>query len=166
MTKTATKTTRKKRGRPPLPPTEGKREVLTLRVTAELRQRLEGAASDSGRSMSQEAELRIDRSFSAEDERHASFGGQDRYRLAQWIAFSIQMAEDITGKRFRRDRETTNIAIAAITEMLQKLVPEAAGGLSDDYAAKLGKSLGADLVKLSKRKSEQEKRTSKAPIRK
>ena len=70
------------------------------------------------------------------------------------------MAEDVTGKRFRRDRETTNIAISAINEMLQKLVPEATGGLSDEYAAKLGKSLGAELVKLSKRKGEQDKRTN------
>ena len=149
---------KKKRGRPPLPPTEGKREVITLRVTGELRRRLNSAALETGRSMSQEAELRIEWSFQRDDDRHASFGGLDKYRLAQWISFSIQMAEDITGKRFRRDRETTNIAISAINEMLQKLVPEAAGGLSDEYAAKLGKTLGAELVKLSKRKGEQDKR--------
>ena len=151
---------KKKRGRPPLPPTEGKREVITLRVTGELRRRLESAASETGRSMSQEAELRIERSFQREDDQHANFGGPDRYRLAQWIAFSIQIAEDITDKRFRRDRKTTNIAVAAINEMLQKLVPEAAGALSDEYAAKLGKSLGAELIKLSKRKGEQDKRDS------
>ena len=150
---------RRKRGRPALLPTEGKREVISLRVTGELRQRLEAAASETGRSMSQEAELRIERSFQREDNLHSNFGGPDKYRLAQWIAFSIQMAEDITGKRFRRDRETTYIAISAINEMLQKLVPEAAGGLSDEYAAKLGKSLGADLAKLSKRKGEQDKRS-------
>ena len=153
----------KKRGRPPLPPTEGKRETLSLRVTAELRKRLEEGALVSGRSMSQEAELRIERSFQAADEQHTSFGGADRYRLARWMMLSIEMAEEITGKKFRRDRETTKIATAAITEMLEKLVPEAAGGLSDEYAAKLGKSLGADLAKMSRRMREQQERVEKAP---
>ena len=79
------------------------------------------------------------------------------------MMLSIEMAEEITGKKFRRDRETTKIATAAITEMLEKLVPEAAGGLSDEYAAKLGKSLGADLAKMSRRMREQQERVEKAP---
>jgi hypothetical protein len=41
----------------------GKRYPLNMRTTFEMRQRLEAAAKDSGRSLAQEAEFRIDRTF-------------------------------------------------------------------------------------------------------
>jgi hypothetical protein len=57
----------KRIGRPTKPPVEGERVPLGLRVTAEAKRKLEEAAIKSGRSISQEAELRIERSF--DDER-------------------------------------------------------------------------------------------------
>lgn len=45
----------------------GKRHPLNVRTTFETRQRLEKAAIDSGRSLTQEAEVRIERSFHSED---------------------------------------------------------------------------------------------------
>ena len=53
----------KRIGRPTKPPVEGERVPLGLRVTAEAKRKLEEAAIKSGRSISQEAELRIERSF-------------------------------------------------------------------------------------------------------
>lgn len=44
-------------------PNAGKRYPLNMRTTFELRRQLEGAASASGRSLAQEAELRIEHSF-------------------------------------------------------------------------------------------------------
>src|SRR5258708_14064315 len=41
----------------------GKRYPLNMRTTFEMRQRLEAAAKDSGRSLAQKAEFRIDRTF-------------------------------------------------------------------------------------------------------
>jgi hypothetical protein len=52
-----------KRGRP----TVGLRVPLSLRVTPEFKERLDAAAEQSGRSQSQEAELRLERSFDRQD---------------------------------------------------------------------------------------------------
>lgn len=59
--------TSKKRGRPTKTAIPGDRASLGLRVTADLKSRLEQAAEASGRSQSQEAELRLERSFEKED---------------------------------------------------------------------------------------------------
>ena len=150
----ASKTTRKrKRGRPPLPRTEGKRSAIGLRATAELRKRLEEAAKASGRSLSQEAELRLERTFLQEEIEHASFGGPARYRLMKWLAFSLGLVEDVTGKSWEKDRETFKTGLAAITAILERLTPKKAGGLSDEVAEKLGKQLGQDIVKAATRLS-------------
>jgi TraY domain len=53
----------KRIGRPTKPPTEGERVSLGLRVTADVKRKLDEAAAKSGRSQSQEAELRLERSF-------------------------------------------------------------------------------------------------------
>lgn len=57
---------RKRLGRPMKPPTPGERTPLGLRVTAETKRKLEAAAIESGRSLSQEAELRLEQSFERE----------------------------------------------------------------------------------------------------
>ena len=137
---------RKKRGRPALPPGEGKRSAVGLRVTAALRKRLERAAETSGRSMSQEAEIRLERSFLEEDAEYKAFGGEDRYRLMKWLALSIQIAEDVTGKNWRRDKETFQMGFAAVTTMIERLTPRSAGELSDEAAERLGKDLGYRLL--------------------
>jgi hypothetical protein len=59
---------RKKIGAPPTrEPRPGERFQLGVRVTPEAKRRLEKAAASSGRSISQEAELRLERSFDRED---------------------------------------------------------------------------------------------------
>jgi hypothetical protein len=45
-----------------------KRYPLNMRTTKEIRERLEGAAAKSGRSLAQEVEYRLERSFAKEDE--------------------------------------------------------------------------------------------------
>jgi hypothetical protein len=54
-------------GRPTKPPVEGERVSLGLRVTADIKRRLEAAAIKKGRSISQEAELRIEQSLRADN---------------------------------------------------------------------------------------------------
>ena len=56
--------------RPPLEVEKGKRHPLNMRATRELRGKIEAAAWRSGRSMTQEVEYRLERSFwEEEDER-------------------------------------------------------------------------------------------------
>jgi hypothetical protein len=56
-----------KPNRGPGRPTVGKRVPLGLRVTPELKRRLDAAAEQSGRSQSQEAEFRLEHSFDHQD---------------------------------------------------------------------------------------------------
>lgn len=55
--------TQKKRGRPPKPPAERRSANITFRTPGGLRERLEGAAKISGRSVSEEVVYRLERSF-------------------------------------------------------------------------------------------------------
>ena len=57
------KPTKKRIGRPTKPPAPGERVPLGLRVTPEMKRRLEAAATKKGRSLSQEVELRLERSL-------------------------------------------------------------------------------------------------------
>jgi len=54
-------------GRQPLGPFAGKHKTFTTRITPETRARLDAAAAESGRSLSQEIELRLERSFQTAD---------------------------------------------------------------------------------------------------
>jgi hypothetical protein len=53
-------------GRPIEPARPGERATLTLRVTADIKSRLEAEAVKTGRSLSQEAETRLEKTFDAE----------------------------------------------------------------------------------------------------
>jgi hypothetical protein len=53
-------------GRPIEPARPGERATLTLRVTADIKSRLEAEATKNARSLSQEAELRLEMSFDRE----------------------------------------------------------------------------------------------------
>jgi hypothetical protein len=59
-------TTLKRVGRPMKPPVPGKRTTLSLMVSPKVKQRIDGAARAEGRSQSQEAERRIEMSYSYE----------------------------------------------------------------------------------------------------
>lgn len=63
----ATKKTRAKPGAKPQGPYEGKSKTITTRITPLTRRRLEEAAESAGRSLSQEIEFRLERSFDRED---------------------------------------------------------------------------------------------------
>ena len=60
-------TATKKMGRPTLPKDQRRGASMGFRPTPEIRQRLEAAAQENGRSMSQEIEHRLERSFIMED---------------------------------------------------------------------------------------------------
>jgi hypothetical protein len=53
----------KRPGRPRVEPEDGERVPLSFRITPELKRLLDAAADASGRSQSQEAELRLEKSF-------------------------------------------------------------------------------------------------------
>jgi len=72
----------KRPGRPTKTPITGERVSLGLRVTADAKRRLDKAAVRSGRSQSQEAELRLEQSFELE----RRFGGPEMVAIANLMA--------------------------------------------------------------------------------
>jgi hypothetical protein len=58
---------RKRMGRPLKAPEPGKRMSLGLKVTPQIKEKLDRAARENGRTQSQEAEIRLEQSFNAED---------------------------------------------------------------------------------------------------
>lgn len=97
---------RKKRGRPRLPESEGKRHVIAFRATTQLREQLEHAAKLSGRSLSQEAEFRLELSFRDEEARFEAFGGKTNYDTMQTLAGFVRQVELKTGKSWLSDWQT------------------------------------------------------------
>jgi hypothetical protein len=73
-------------GRPQRKPKPGERVPLGLRVTPQMKVRLDKAAEQSGRSQSQEAEFRLQQSFSNEDAVTAALGGPELRPIATIMA--------------------------------------------------------------------------------
>ena len=81
-----------------LPPGEGKRTPLNMRTTRELRERLEREAADSGRSLAQEVEVRLERSFRDEDALIKAFGGRKTYAVLRVMGSVAAQIQTRTGK--------------------------------------------------------------------
>ncbi len=76
-----------------LPPGEGKRMPLNMRTTRELRDKLERNTADSGRSLAQEVEYRLERSFLLDDAKFDDFGGKEKYELTKRFAVEANRLE-------------------------------------------------------------------------
>jgi len=108
------------RGRPSLPKGEGKRHAIGLRVTAGLRHSLEAAVTASGRSLSQEAEFRLEQSFRDE----AAYGGRELAGLFRMMAGAAAMIEARRdGKKWSEDYETGMAARAAWQSLIRHAIP-------------------------------------------
>ena len=139
MPRTAQKKPRKP-GPPPHGPFEEKRKTLTTRITQELRERLEGAAEKTGRSLSQEIELRLEHSFALDSERYALFGGMVLYRVMALLATVINLVEEQTGKKWTKDPRTYAEVKDAIQVFFERFRPEAARGLHGVFATSIGRT--------------------------
>jgi len=78
----------KRLGRPLKAPRPGERVALGLKVTAEIKQRLDEAARKSGRTQSQQAELMIERAFFEE----SALGGPEVRQLVDLMASAFAFA--------------------------------------------------------------------------
>ena len=92
----------KRRGRPPLPPEQLRRVPVQFRTTQSFRTKLEHAAEESGRSLAQEAEFRLERSF----EREQIAGSPEWYGTAILLVRLAQAVERRTGKSAFEDWKT------------------------------------------------------------
>lgn len=119
---------RKKPGAKPKGPYEQKIRTLTTRITERTRIKLENAASMSGRSLSQEIELRLNRSLDQDDVRYQDFGGENQYRMCRIfadIANSIKLgafAEE--GRDWTNSKGLFAAALAAWKAVIEKMLRE------------------------------------------
>jgi hypothetical protein len=113
-------TSEKFRGKPgpkPRGPYEGKRETITTRITPGTRQKLDQAAEAADRSLSQEIELRLERSFDRED----GLGG---HRTAAVLRRLAHLAEASTGDKHWLDDDGTFHAVLDLWQReLRKMTP-------------------------------------------
>ncbi|QGY03575.1 hypothetical protein MMSR116_18035 [Methylobacterium mesophilicum SR1.6/6] len=86
---------------------ENKRSPLNMRTTAKLRDALEREASKADRSLAQEVEARLERSFQ-EDELLAAFIGDQTHSqlLVRVLAATVRRVEALRGDRFVDSPET------------------------------------------------------------
>ncbi len=100
-----------------------------------MRDRLEAAATASGRSLAQEVEFRLEASLSNEkkdelthqvlmDNIYEQFGGRDIYSLMELLARAIRYVEQETGKSWLNDNETDDQVQVAWNAILRRFGPE------------------------------------------
>ncbi len=117
-----------KRGRPPKPAEDVKAKNLTFRTRGALRDQLEEAANDAGRSISEEVEYRLIRSFDRVDE---EFGSAALYGIMKAAAISMQVTgESAMGARLDAatawldDPYAYDQAVKAAQKILEAFRPE------------------------------------------
>ena len=132
----------RKRGRPPLPPGEGKKVPLNMRTTREIRTRLEDAAKASGRSLAHEVEYRLDQTFREEDTRkavqgaiHMAFGGPEGFDLALKFSIAVQTAESIVGTPITKNKDALQVAVLLVSQVLAKAGPKLRKGTLGELIA-------------------------------
>lgn len=134
---------RKRAGRPVNPTEPGKRYPLGLKVTAEMKDRIDKAAKRTGRTQSQEAELRLELSFLIDTETASSPKLMAIGRLVP-TAFGIAGARaaaerghpDWTPAEWMQNDCCYKSAMAAVWEVLESLAPGAQRPNLDDDSVK------------------------------
>jgi hypothetical protein len=124
----------KRIGRPTKAGKEGEKSALGVRASAELKQRLIHAAERNGRSLSQEAEMRLERSFSEE----RGWGGPAIQHMAYLMASTFALAGsraahakqhgDWTPEEWIHEPYCYEAAVAAVMDRLLSERPEGLDG--------------------------------------
>jgi len=90
----------------------GKRRTHTIRLREEVRKKLMAVSRESGLSMSEEAERRIE----------ASFGTVDQ--LATLLGHIIRMGQALTGRPWEEDRYTRELCFGLIVQRLGTMMDD------------------------------------------
>ena len=120
-------------------------QSLNLKTTQELRDRLEAAASASGRALTHEVEARLNRTFDFD----YLLGDNETALVLRTIATAIQRFEKASGRAWVRDSETQERVHEAVSKMVDVLMavrPEV-----DDRIKRTGPGLPVDFSDLEQR---------------
>jgi hypothetical protein len=165
-------------GRPRKYPVEGKRQNLTFRLGEDTRRRLLEASSQRGRSLSEEIELRIEKSFETpelignvvQSTLASFFGGEHTAKIVQLVAVAIMLVERETGKKWMDDYFTKWHAKEAVHQIVETLLhadrplrAEEVPKVNDprltwrpDFGRNLGRTLAASEAALHRNATEAE----------
>jgi hypothetical protein len=127
--------------RKPGRPSKGKRGNFTFRVTEKLRNQLVAGAEESGLSVSEEIERRLDESFNSAGIVAQVLGGPHNSALILTIASAIRTVESLSGKKWNEDHGTNLAMRTAVSGVLDfvKTPSEVADDASNSkYGAFLG----------------------------
>jgi hypothetical protein len=102
----------KRKGRPPLPEGEKASINLTMRIRPEMSERLKKASAISGRSISAEAEQRLNESF---DE-------GPNVQVMRAVRNAIEVFERTSGKKWFEDESTSMLALNAAMAVLRAIM--------------------------------------------
>ncbi len=107
----------------------GKRGAPTgFRPTPSLRSALEESSENNGRSLSQEIESRLERSFAIDDHVTTQFGGPEKYQVFRMLSAASETIQFRTGKSWLADEDTaTSVNMAwqiLIDDLLPSMSPE------------------------------------------
>lgn len=126
------------RGRPRLKEADKRSEPVGVRLTKAVRQKLESArrSSDGDRTLSQEIEIRLRRSFELDEELMKRFGSPGAYAFVRLIAEGIKGIEEICShnkagsaandegrRQWLQDRFTFEQVVLMINELLPYFRP-------------------------------------------
>jgi hypothetical protein len=122
-------------GKGPRPKGEyaGKSSVFSTRIRPDLRKRLEKAAKTSGRSLSQEVEHRLRRSFVEDDKIADAFGDRRTYRLMRLMSDAIQLSQN-NAENWLDDPYRFRVALAAMRSVVEAIQPDTPSRDVVDYA--------------------------------
>jgi hypothetical protein len=113
-------------GKGPRPKGEyaGKSSVFSTRIRPDLRKSLERAAKSSGRSLSQEVEHRLRRSFVEDDKIADAFGDRRTYRLMRMMSDAIQLSQkEENDENWLDDPFRFRVALAAMRSVIEAIEP-------------------------------------------
>ena len=118
-----------------LPPGKGKRVPLNMRTTRERRKALENAAASSGRSLVQEVEYRLDRSFLEEDHLSLICGDTRTAGFVREILDSKRLIEAYHEQSVWEDFECYEAIKEALKKLLARRAPEPSGKFKKQMTA-------------------------------
>ena len=117
---------------------------FNTRITPELRGKLDQAAAGSKRSLSDEIEERLARSFAFQDESLKIFGSRQDYAACRLFADLMHRLFVATGRSWREDAWTADQLRAGVVRLLDALRPEgeAVQPVLKRYASETAAKLG------------------------
>ena len=120
----------------------GKSSVFSTRIRPDLREELEAATKTSGRSLSQEVEHRLRRSFVEDDKIADAFGDRRTYRMMRLISDAIHLSQENHHRpnSWLDHSYAFEIAVYAARGVLEAVQPN--GPALDDDALNASAALG------------------------